>query len=287
MITSFLRTWRFILNHPLASRNLPEAIKLWFKWQVGSRILKMPVVVPFIKDSQLVAELGMTGATGNIYTGLHEFTDMAFCLHLLRVGDLFVDVGANIGSYTVLSSKVVGANSLAIEPVPTTYKRLRRNININDISSLVDSRCCAAGKNHRSIKFSSDMDTTNQVVAADYKGNSIEVPVESLDYILEKLQPTLIKIDVEGFEPEVIEGSRKILTSDSVLAVLLETVDPSIEKTLRESGFQSASYDPFQRELKTSAHNHLSNNYLWIRNLSKITDRCKTAPKYQVLGVDF
>ena len=82
MITSFLRTWRFILNHPLASQNLPEAIKLWFKWQVGSRILKMPVVVPFVGDSQLVAELGMTGATGNIYTGLHEFTDMAFCLHL-------------------------------------------------------------------------------------------------------------------------------------------------------------------------------------------------------------
>jgi FkbM family methyltransferase len=81
----------------------------------------------------------------------------------------------------------------------------------------------------------------NQVVAADYKGNSIEVPVESLDYILEKLQPTLIKIDVEGFEPEVIEGSRKILTSDSVLAVLLETVDPSIEKILRESGFQPTS----------------------------------------------
>jgi hypothetical protein len=127
----------------------------------------------------------------------------------------------------------------------------------------------------------------NQVVAADYKGNSIEVPVESLDYILEKLQPTLIKIDVEGFEPEVIEGSRKILTSDSVLAVLLETVDPSIEKILRESGFQPTSYDPFKRELKTSAHNHLSNNYLWIRNLSKIADRCKTAPKYQVLGVNF
>jgi len=94
-------------------------------------------------------------------------------------------------------------------------------------------------------------------------------------------------IDVEGFEPEVIEGARKILTSDCLLAVLLETVDPEIDNTLRESGFQSASYDPFKRELKTSAHNHLSNNYLWIRNLSKITDRVKTAPQYQVLGVDF
>ena len=287
MINSLLRTWRFIYSHPLASRNLPEAIRLWLKWQIGSRILTMPIVVPFVGTAQLVAELGMTGATGNIYTGLHEFVDMAFCLHLLRVGDLFVDVGANIGSYTVLASKVVGANSLAIEPVPETYQRLRRNINLNDISLLVDSRCCAVGKNHGLIKFSSDMDTTNQVVDNDYLGKSIEVPVKSLDHILEQLQPTLIKIDVEGFEPEVIEGARKTLTLNSVLAVLLETVDLKIEKTLRESGFEPASYDPFQRELKISVNNHLSSNYLWIRNLSEIKDRCKSAPRYQVLGVYF
>lgn len=87
----------------------------------------------------------MTGATGNIYTGLHEFIDMAFCLHLLRPGDLFIDVGANVGSYTILASKVVGANSFTLEPVPETFKRLKRNININDIVSLVDARCCAAG----------------------------------------------------------------------------------------------------------------------------------------------
>ena len=287
MINSLLRTWRFIYSHPLASRNLPEALRLWLKWQIGSRILTMPIVVPFVGTAQLVAELGMTGATGNIYTGLHEFVDMAFCLHLLRVGDLFVDVGANIGSYTVLASKVVGANSLAIEPVPETYQRLRRNINLNDISLLVDSRCCAVGKNHGLIKFSSDMDTTNQVVDNDYLGKSIEVPVKSLDHILEELQPTLIKIDVEGFEPEVIEGARKTLTLNSILAVLLETVDLKIEKTLRESGFEPASYDPFQRELKISVNNHLSSNYLWIRNLPEIKDRCKSAPRYQVLGVDF
>lgn len=287
MITSFIRTWRFIFSHPLASKNLLYAFKLWFKWQIGVRILKMPIVVPFVGESQLVAELGMTGATGNIYTGLHEFADMAFCLHLLRTGDLFVDVGANIGSYTVLASKVVGANSFAIEPVPKTYQRLRRNINLNDISFLVDSRCCAVGKSHGLIKFSSDMDTTNQVVDGNYLGNLIEVPVKSLDHLLEELQPTLIKIDVEGFEPEVIEGARKTLALDCVLAVLLETVNSKIEEILRESGFEPACYDPFQRELKISANNHLSSNYLWIRDLSQIKDRCKSAPMYQVLGVNF
>jgi FkbM family methyltransferase len=287
MITSFLRTWRFITSHPLASRNIQLALRLWLKWQIGSRILRMPIVIPFVGESQLVAEIGMTGATGNIYSGLHEFVDMAFTLHLLQSGDLFVDVGANIGSYTVLASKVIGANSFSIEPVPKTFQYLQRNINLNNISSLVDSRCCAAGESQNTLKFSSDLDTTNHVVSIDYVGDIIEVPVESLDHMLDKLRPILIKIDVEGFEPEVIAGAAKVLLCDSLLAILLETVDETIEKRLRDSGFQPAGYDPFKRELTTSDKRCLSNNYLWVRNPGKITDRCKSAPQYQVLGVKF
>jgi len=44
-----------------------------------------------------VARPGETGVTGNIYTGLHEFSSMGYLLHVLREGDLFVDVGANVG----------------------------------------------------------------------------------------------------------------------------------------------------------------------------------------------
>jgi len=126
MIKSFLRTFQFINKHPLASKNRSLAISNWVRWQISSSILKMPVIFPWIGQSKLVAERGMTGATGNIYAGLHEFTDMAFCLHLLRSGDLFVDVGANIGSYTVLASKAIGTNSVTLEPVPQTFERLQQ-----------------------------------------------------------------------------------------------------------------------------------------------------------------
>ncbi len=287
MLTSFLQTWRFIQRHPLGSQNFFHAIKLWIRWQIGARILRMPIVVPFVGESQLVAELGMTGATGNIYTGLHEFVDMAFCLHLLRSGDLFVDVGANVGSYTVLASKVAGANSLALEPVPQTFERLRRNININEINSLVDARCCAIGAISSVIKFSSDCDTTNQVIGDEYKGAWIEVPVVPLDEILQTLKPTLIKIDVEGYEPKVIDGAKETLKSDSLLAVLLETVNPEMESILKGNGFISAYYDPFTRELSTSSVNHVSNNYLWVKNLDHVIERCQFSPKYQALGIDF
>ena len=287
MITEILRTWRFIRSHPLASQNLPTAFSHWLKWQVGSHILNFPVVIPFIDDSQLVVERGMTGATGNIYVGLHEFADMAFCLHLLRPDDLFVDVGANIGSYTILASKVVGANSFTLEPVPETFKRLKRNINLNDIGALVDARCCAAGLTNGLVMFSESLDTMNKVVSADYSGNSIEVPVESLDVMLDKLQPTLIKIDVEGFEPEVIAGATNTLLCDSLLAVLLETVTPKIQETLEKSGFKQAIYDPFKRDILITSSQHPTNNYLWVRNPNKVIERCKAASKNEVLGVTF
>ena len=288
MISSFLRTFRFISVHPLASQNLSLAIKQWLKWQIGSRILRMPVVMPFIGDAKLIVELGMTGATGNIYTGLHEFWDMSFCLHILRQDDLFVDVGANIGSYTVLASKVVGAKSIAFEPVPQTFSHLQKNVNINEINSLVDCFCCAVGKEDGSVKFSSDSDTMNKVVDESYLGKSIEVPVKSLDNLLNSLKPTVIKIDVEGFEPEVIQGAINTLNCDSLLAIMLETVSPKIEKSLQSYGFVPASYNPFTRELFTPPKlDHKINNYLWIKNHLKVTERCKTSPPYQALGISF
>ena len=287
MINSFFRTLQFIHNHPLASRNRSLAISNWLRWQISSSILKMPVVCPWIEPSKLIVERGMTGATGNIYAGLHEFVDMAFCLHLLRVGDLFVDVGANIGSYTVLASKVIGTNSLTLEPVPQTFERLQRNIDINNISYLVDARCCAVGASSDAIKFSVDRDTTNQVVDDKYNGTWIEVPVVSLDKLLQDSKPTLIKIDVEGYESEVMKGSEKILKSDSLLAILLETVNSEIENSLTDNGFIPVNYDPFSRKILASNINHVGNNYLWIKNVDQVTERCESAHKYEALGISF
>jgi hypothetical protein len=109
-LSSILPTLRFIASHPLGSRRPLSAYWRYARWQVESRLCA-EVEFNWIEGAKLIARNGMTGATGNIYCGLHEFTDMAFLLHLLRPDDLFVDVGANIGSYTVLASAVCGART--------------------------------------------------------------------------------------------------------------------------------------------------------------------------------
>ena len=129
-------TLRFITSHPLGRRDKWATVLRYLRWQIGSRIAQGPIAVDFINNTRLLVRPGMTGATGNIYCGLHEFEDMAFLLHFLRPSDLFVDIGANIGSYTILASAVIGAHGIAFEPVPQTFQSLIDNIHLNRIAPI-------------------------------------------------------------------------------------------------------------------------------------------------------
>jgi len=284
-ISSLFRTWRLIKSHPLTSRNKAGAMLRLVRWQLGSRILSNPVVMPFVEDSVLVAELGMTGATGNIYCGLHEFEDMAFVLHVLKPADLFVDVGANIGSYTVLAAKTAGANVLALEPVPQTFCRLQRNIRINDVGSRAQALQCAAGGITGTLRFSADRDTLNRVVSESYTGKKIDVPVYPLDNLLEKKPAFIWKIDVEGFEYEVLCGGTQVLQDPILNAVLLEGGSSQINSIMEAAGFVRSSYSPLDRKITVRSSAITKDNYLWIRDVECVKDRCRNARPVVVAGV--
>jgi precorrin-6B methylase 2 len=100
----------------------------------------------------------MEGATQNIYVGLHEFPDMMLLLHFLRKGDLFLDVGANIGSFTVLASGVCGAETWAFEPDPDTLRHLKQNIAVNGLDALVKVYQCALGAEQGEVAFTFGLD---------------------------------------------------------------------------------------------------------------------------------
>jgi hypothetical protein len=63
----------------------------------------------------------MTEATSNWYCGLHEYRNMAFVLYALREHEHFLDIGANIGIYTILAAGGVGCRVTSVEPIPTTF----------------------------------------------------------------------------------------------------------------------------------------------------------------------
>lgn len=288
MIEELKRFHGFVRQHPIGSLDSRGAWTRWLRWQLGSRLLGAPIVMPWLDESCLIVERGMTGATGNLYCGLHEFADMALVLHYFGGGPgMFVDVGANIGSYTVLAAKVCGAPSIAIEPVPSTFERLVRNLSANGISGIVEAYRGAAGAVAGDIRFSCDQDTTNQVVDSSYLGKTINVPVKTLDELLGNRPTNFWKIDVEGFERQVLDGALQSLRSESLEIVLLEGDDKSIQNTMTAVGFRLKRYDPFVREFCPVEITDSGGNHVWVRESPALSKRLKAAPKRVLHGVEF
>jgi FkbM family methyltransferase len=303
MFKRLLNTHRFIAHHPLTKRKKFPAIRRFLKWQVVSRLAPGRLEVPFVEHTKLLVGRGMTGATGNYYTGLHEFRDMAFLLHLLRSGDDFIDVGANVGSYTVLASGVVGARTLCFEPAPQTFSSLTDNIVLNGLSSRVQAVQAAVGAVEGEVRFTTDRDTMNHIerpsekdikTAADGRPASIRVPLHPLDRWAHDVRPVLLKVDVEGFEADVLAGAAAILQSLGLLAILIEnnegvaamTSPGSVHNRLLDAGFSPANYDPFSRSLTTSSSKDVGDscNGLYVRDRGTAGERLRSSRPFRVLG---
>ena len=216
------RTLRHYLDHPLGRRDRFATFMRILRWQVGSRLLGAMVATPFVDGTRLLVSTGMHGATGNVYVGLMEFDDMAFVLHLLRKGDEFLDVGANVGVYSVLAA-ARGARVLAMEPVPATFEQLLDNIHLNRFETRIEARNIGVGSGPDELRFSTTIGPTNHVLAdGESTEHAVTVAVDALDTIAEGWAPTIIKIDVEGFESNVICGAASLLAQQSLQAVLIE-----------------------------------------------------------------
>jgi FkbM family methyltransferase len=225
----------------------------------------------------------MTGATGNIYAGLHEFTDMAFTVHFLRRDDVFVDIGANIGSYTLLASGVCRAKTIACEPDPQTMALLRRNIDINDLHGHVALVQAALGAENGQVGFTIGRDTANHV-ASNNEGRTRRVFMRTLDSIVASTPPTMIKIDVEGYEAEVLRGAGAVLSSPVLRAVITEGQRPTDIAPLLNAGFVRFEYEPFQRTLSRAGQHTSCNNALFLRDSWFAAARVQAAPPFRLLG---
>jgi FkbM family methyltransferase len=128
----------------------------------------------------------------------------------LKAGDRFVDVGANIGAYTLWVAKIIGpmGQGIAIEPQPTVLARLRANIALNREFN-VTVFACGAGPADASMKLS--IGSTNEggasMATREGGGDSVEVAIRPLlDMVMEAGFDRIdaLKIDIEGFEDQAL-----------------------------------------------------------------------------------
>jgi FkbM family methyltransferase len=291
------RSLQAVWNHPLTQKNRIGALRRYFLFHILGRLTPGPIVFPYVGSTCFLARPGMAGIVGNIYMGLEDFEEQAFLLHFLRPGDLFVDVGANVGSYSLLASGVCRAQSLAIEPIPGTFLELMRNIRINDLSQLATGCNVGVGSQRARLTFTNHFGTMNRIVnKADLnlsEESMVEVDVLPLDELLGGSSPALLKVDVEGYEQEVLHGAKCTLRSRNLQAILIELgggengygfSSETVHNNLLDEGFLPCTYHPFDRQIESMSTFHQDRfNTLYVREPESVAMRVKQADRVKVL----
>ncbi len=278
MIRAARRLLAFLHSHPIAGR-----AALWrvLRWQVFSRATGRALVVPYVAPTRLTLRRGLSSATASFYVGLIDPAEMGFLLHLLRPGDTFVDVGANIGAYTVLAAGVCGAQTIAVEPAAATRPHLRENLALNGIQALVTVEEAALGDAPGRGRFWAGRGATSRL-AVD---GDAEVSVTTLDAL--GAAPLLLKVDVEGHELAVLRGGSTTLADQGLRAAIIETNghgdDAAVHGLMLGAGFAPMDYDPATRELTPRGERGFPNT-LYVRDQAFVAARLRDASAFAVLG---
>jgi len=165
-------------------------------------------------------------------------------VNVLKKGDIFIDVGANVGYFTILASRRVGVEGMviAIECVPSTFEILRYNLGLNNISNVLPLNKCAWNKKEKvTISFQEGFYGSASALfgSTSFNYQNIKVDAIPLDEILSDLDHIrLIKIDVEGAEFNVLEGLTESLSKVDYIIVELSYKIPRTLKLLQQYRFK-------------------------------------------------
>ena len=139
----------------------------------------------------------------------------------------FIDVGANVGYFTILCSRLA-QTVYAFEPVPAVFERLTRNVSLNDCKNVRAFQCAVSKERTRLRLFESKIsDGHDSTVRRFEHDKSIFVDAVSLDEAVDpSVRDVVMKVDTEGSEMDVLLGALGLIRSGKVSAIVLEWARP-------------------------------------------------------------
>jgi len=221
------------------------------QWHLRRLLRGFPVDL-VLSRSVLRVEKAMGVAALVNSMGKYDYNNMNFVAEFLsRIGGTFIDVGANIGTYTLVASEVPTARVISIEPHPGTFTQLLDNVRRN---GRINVTCLGVALSDHvgNVRLTDLADVAvNRVLGCDEESNqSLTVPCRTMASVCSDLgvTPDLVKIDVEGHERAVLEGFRNAATKCKV--ILVEGGErATVRDWMRASGFAGPLFVHFKRHV--------------------------------------
>ena len=215
--------WRLLYPLRLYLRQFPI--------QRGKGILLRRIVTPLLPPTDTEFDLPVPGAArvglryretlglSSLLYGTFELAELTFVSRYLRPGDMAMDIGANVGIFSVVMGATVGAQGrvFAFEPVSSNVLRLEKNLRKNGFGNVqIFPLALGASDGQMSLRMATDpaYPSLREVQGGFGSGDDVLVQVRSLDGVWEELgcpDISLVKIDVEGSEADVLNGASHFL----------------------------------------------------------------------------
>lgn len=175
-----------------------------------------------------------------IFLNARDMVMLDVVRRILRPGDVYVDVGANLGVLVLAAARRVAPDGrvFAFEPGPEVFERLKENLELNDVRNvtLVPKACSHERSTVTLYSFSGKShDTASMGARPDYAvENAVSVETVALDDVVDR-RPDLVKVDVEGAEWLALRGAER---------TLFEGESPHLIVELNQCASEAFGYHP-------------------------------------------
>jgi FkbM family methyltransferase len=175
--------------------------------------------------------------------GEHDPMETSVYSEQVKPGQVVLDIGANIGYFTLQFASLVGPQGrvYAFEPMPTNFDLLSKNIRANEYSNIVAVRTAVGGRPGKGrLYLSQDSSGDHRVQTPNEPRASIPIDITSVDAFLES-HPTMVdfvKMDIQGSEGAALLGMRRTISENPTMKMLVEFCPPP----LREAGIDPRTF---------------------------------------------
>lgn len=205
-------------GHPSHRGERLAAVGRALRYQVMTESLGRRITLPIGERSKIYAYPGERQPVFALVRNPPNWPDMLVWRRYLRPGDLFIDVGANIGAYTIYALDC-GAEVIAVEPNPRSAARVAEHLDLNGYRAEVVQK--ALTDRPGTVRMTDGLDVLNHLVDASAEG--IDVEATTLDEVLGD-RTAFVKIDVEGAEELVLAGASHALAERRIPVLQLEWI---------------------------------------------------------------
>lgn len=271
---------RTIFKHSYNKQNKFKAISRYFQYLRYKTSNNKQRILDVWDNRKIIWYNDSVQSVWLMFNYIIDWEEFNLIQNTFKCNTVFIDVGANIGYYSIWASKFNPDGKIySFEPSEINFRHLNENISCNNLFSQIIpiQKAVAATSGH--ISMTANLDTLNHIVKNEpdeENRNIIKVSSISLDDFAEKEKILFIdylKIDVEGFELDVLMGSEKLLIGKKIGIIQMEinnallhsgyTVDAMLD-FLNKYSYILCSYDVKKKELKKIEYSADRENYFAV-----------------------